>query len=165
MMSQSRFDRWGHEGMPTGEEARRIQEGISRTLSDIVADRYNPIHGLPPSPTVTVVGATEVKTAFEPGGGRGWQRERPIESPMPNGSFIERVVGGMIDHTLGPALPPPTLASIRAQIQALTSEQRQEMLAKAEARRAKPGYVEEPARAQLRAMLEEAEAAAKEADR
>jgi hypothetical protein len=30
---------------------------------------------------------------------------RPIESPMPNGSFVERVVGGMIDHALGPAVP------------------------------------------------------------
>ena len=77
---------------------------------------------------------------------------------MPNGSFIEGVIGGMIDNALGPALPP-TLASIRAQVLALSSPQRREMLQAMAARKAQPGYVEQPAGAQLRALLEEAEAA------
>jgi hypothetical protein len=37
--------------------------------------------------------------------GRGWSALRPIESPMPKGSFVDRVVGGMIDRALGPAVP------------------------------------------------------------
>ena len=38
----SRYDRWSHADMPTGEELRRIQAGIETTMAAIIADRYNP---------------------------------------------------------------------------------------------------------------------------
>jgi hypothetical protein len=111
----SRYDRWSHDGAPQGEELARIQRGIDQTIRAIAADRYNPT-ALPRAPTVTVVGAPTVG-------------ERPLTSPMPNGSFIEGVIGGMIDHALGPALPQEAMrARLRAQIRALSPEQRAALL-------------------------------------
>jgi hypothetical protein len=83
-------------------DAARIQRGIDATMRAVVADRYNPVLRKP-SPTVTVVGAAPVITAGERG--TGWVEPRPIASPMPKGSFLEGVVGAMIDRALGPALP------------------------------------------------------------
>ena len=79
------------------EEERRVQAGIDATMRAVAADRYNPAlrEG---APRVTVVGAVPVR-------GSGWAEPRPIESPLPKGSFVEGVVGGMIDHALGPAAP------------------------------------------------------------
>ena len=79
------------------EEERWVQAGIDATMRAVAADRYNPAlrEG---APRVTVVGAVPVR-------GSGWAEPRPIESPMPKGSFVEGVVGGMIDRALGPAAP------------------------------------------------------------
>ena len=87
-------------------DAARIQRGIDATMRAVVADRYNPAHRKP-SPTVRVVGAAPVtaEAPLAPERGTGWAEPRPIESPMPKGSFVEGVVGRMIDNALGPALP------------------------------------------------------------
>jgi hypothetical protein len=138
----SRYDRFSHADMPGAEENRRIQAGIDAVMRDVIADRYNPINSLPKAQTVTVANAPRVTTAGEE---RGWADEKPLASPMPNGSFIESVHGAMIDHHLGPALP--ALASIRATIQALSSAQRAEMLRSP------------TLRPELRVLIEEADAA------
>jgi hypothetical protein len=138
----SRYDRFSHADMPGAEENRRIQAGIDAVMRDVIADRYNPINSLPKAQTVTVANAPRVTTAGEE---RGWADEKPLASPMPNGSFIESVHGAMIDHHLGPALP--ALTPIRATIQALTPEQRGALLRSS------------GLRPELRAMLMEAEAA------
>jgi hypothetical protein len=158
----SRYDRWSGADMPQGEELRRIQAGINRTLSDIVADRYNPVHGLPPSPTVTVVGAAEVKEPFEPGAGRGWAEPRPITSP-PGQEAIERLVNAALPH--GPQFKSAAdpLDAMRAQIRGLSPEQRAQTLKHLETRKGQPFYLE------IKALLEEgieaAKGPAKEADR
>jgi hypothetical protein len=84
---------------PTEQE---IQAGILKTMSEVVARPYNP-NALRAPENVKVANAPV--TAGEPGRGSGWQKERAIESPMPKGSFVEGVIGGMIDRALGPAAP------------------------------------------------------------
>jgi hypothetical protein len=86
---------------PTDAE---IQAGILRSMRDVVARPYNP-NALRRPDRVGVANAPEAVTAGEPKRGTGWAKEAPIESPMPKGSFIEGVVGGMIDRALGPAVP------------------------------------------------------------
>lgn len=89
----SRFDRWSHADMPGAEENRRIQAGIDAVMRDIIADpRKNPT-AMPPSETVTVVGAPKVVTAGE----RGWQEEQPLTSP-PGQDVIERLVNAELPH-------------------------------------------------------------------
>jgi hypothetical protein len=83
-----------------------IQQGILRSMREVVARPYNP-NALRAPPTVRVANAPEVTTAGEPKRGTGWQEEKPLKSPMPKGSFIEGVVGGMIDAHLGPAQAKP----------------------------------------------------------
>lgn len=88
-------------------DAARIQRGIDATMRGVIADRYDPTRR-EPAPTVTVAGAMRMKDGGElniiPRSG-GWAEPRPIESPVPKGSFVEGVIGGMIDRTLGPAVP------------------------------------------------------------
>jgi hypothetical protein len=150
----SRYDRWSHADMPQGEELRRIQAGINRTFADVVADRYNPT-AMPPSERVTVVGAPQVTTAFDPEIGRGWQRERPITSP-PGQEAIERLVNAAL-----PPGPAQQLEGIRVTIVRMGPEERERALAWLAGRNDHPFYAE------VRAMLEEEEAErpAKEADR
>lgn len=89
------------------EDRARIQQGIDAAMRGVITDRYHPSRR-EPAPTVTVAGAVPVKDRFppEPVPVRrgGWAPERPLTSPMPNGSFVEGVVGAMIDHVLGPAV-------------------------------------------------------------
>jgi hypothetical protein len=153
----SRYDRWSYADMPEGAELARIQRGISETMGKIISDRYNPANSLPPSPTVTVVGATEAKTAFEPGGGRGWQRERPITSP-PGQEAIERLVNAAL-----PPGPAQQLEGIRVTIGRMSPEQRARCLADLEGRKDHPFYAQ--VKAMLKEGIEEAEGPAKEADR
>ena len=61
----SRYDRWSHAEMPSGEELARIQRGINATMGAIIADRYSPHTVLPRSETVTVASAPKVVTAGE----------------------------------------------------------------------------------------------------
>lgn len=136
--------------MPQGEEFRRIQAGIDATMRAIIADPRKDPTAMPPSPTVTVVGATEVKTAFDPGGGRGWQRERPITSP-PGQDAIERLVNAAL-----PPGPAQQLEGIRVTIARMGPEERERALAWLAGRNDHPVYAE------VRAMLEKG--AAKEAD-
>jgi hypothetical protein len=134
----SRYDRFSSADMPEGAELARIQRGIDATMGAIIADRYNPINSLPPSGTVTVIGATEVKTAFDPGGGRGWVEPRPITSP-PGQDAIERLVNA--------ALPHPGMEQIKAQIGALTPAQRVQLLRQIE-------VSTDPRAAELKALVE-----------
>jgi hypothetical protein len=78
-----------------------IQAGILKSMSEVVARPYNP-QALNAPATVKVANAPVVVTAGESKRGSGWQDEKPLESPMPKGSFIEGVVGGMIDAALPP---------------------------------------------------------------
>jgi hypothetical protein len=149
----SRYDRFSYADMPEGAELARIQRGINDTMRAIVTDRYNPANSLPPSPTVTVVGATEAKTAFEPGGGRGWAEPRPITSP-PGQEAIERLVNAAL-----PPGPAQQLEGIRVTIGRMSPEQR------AHASAWLAGRNDHPLCADVRAMLEEAEGPAKEAGR
>jgi hypothetical protein len=92
----SRYDRWSHDGAPSAEENRRIQAGIDDCMRSVISDRRKDPTSLPPSPTVTVVGAVEVKEPFEPRG-TGWAEPRSIESP-PGQSAIERLVNAALPH-------------------------------------------------------------------
>jgi hypothetical protein len=83
---------------PTEQE---IQQGILKSMSEVVARPYNP-NALRAPENVKVANAPEVTTAGEPKCGSGWQEEKPLTSPMPKCSFIEGVVGGMIDAALPP---------------------------------------------------------------
>ena len=74
---------------------RAIQAGIDATMRAVIADH---IRGAGPS-------ASPRSAIAEPVRGTGWQKETPLVSPVPKGSFIEGVIGGMIDHALGPAVP------------------------------------------------------------
>jgi hypothetical protein len=134
--------------MPEGAELAHVQRGINDTMRAIVTDRYNPTNGLPPSPTVTVVGATEVKTAFDPGGGRGWAEPRPITSP-PGQEAIERLVNAALPH--GPQFKSAAdpLEAMRVQIRGLSPEQRAQTLKHVETRKGQPFYLE------IKALLEE----------
>jgi hypothetical protein len=158
----SRYDRWSYADMPEGAELARIQRGISETMGKIISDRYNPANSLPPSPTVRVEGATEVKTAFDPGGGRGWAEPRPITSP-PGQEAIERLVNAALPH--GPQFKSAAdpLEAMRAQIRGLSPEQRAQTLKHLETRKGQPFYLE--IKALLEEGIEEAEGPAKEADR
>jgi hypothetical protein len=136
-MSGSRYDRWSREGMPTGAEADRIQAGINATMADVVGrDARAP--GLPPSPTVRVAGAVQVT---EPIAGRGWANEVPFASP-PGQDAIERLVNAAL-----PPGPAAGLASIRAQIRALTPAQREQLLGQIKASN-------DPLAGELRALVE-----------
>lgn len=88
---------------PTDQE---IQQGILKSMSEVVARPYNP-NALRRPENTKVANAPVVTTAGEPKRGRGWQEEKPLASPMPKGSFIEGVIGGMIDaaHPHGPGSP------------------------------------------------------------
>jgi hypothetical protein len=87
----SRYDRWSHDGAPSAEDNRRIQAGIDAVMRDIISHRPA---ALPPSPTVTVVGAPKVVTAGEE---RGWAEPAPLASP-PGQSAIERLVNAELPH-------------------------------------------------------------------
>jgi hypothetical protein len=86
---------------PTDAEVARAMD---LTIRAMARDAYNP-NALNPPAIVKVANAPEVVTAGEAKRGTGWANEVPIESPMPKGSFIEGVVGNMIDRALGPAVP------------------------------------------------------------
>jgi hypothetical protein len=34
----TRYDRWSRDGMPSGDDLRRIQSGIDATMRDVIAD-------------------------------------------------------------------------------------------------------------------------------
>jgi hypothetical protein len=126
-------NRWASNGQTPGVlETAAIQAGIDQVMRSVAAERYNPNTVLPP-PTVTVANAPKVVTAEEPAA---------IDLRIPPG---QSAIHALADHYLGPGVPP-TLASIRAQIQALTPEQRATLL------------LSPTLRPELRAMLEEAEA-------
>ena len=89
----SRYDRWSQADMPGAEENRRIQAGIDAVMRDIISDpRKNPT-AMPPSETVTVVGAPKVVTASE----RGWAEQAPLALP-PGQDLIERLVNAALPH-------------------------------------------------------------------
>jgi hypothetical protein len=71
-----------------------IQRGIDAAMRGVIADRWTNPNALRAPDNVKVANAPVVVTAGE---GRGWQKEKALESPMPKGSFIEGAVGGMID--------------------------------------------------------------------
>jgi hypothetical protein len=142
-----------YEGMPEGAELARIQAGISATMSAVVADRYHPSFSQGPAATVKVAGAGVAREPYvDPRLGRGWQREVPLVSPLPNGSFAERVVGAMCDQVLGPVQSP--LETMKAQLRAMTAEQRAETLKAVEGRKGQPFYLE------VRALFDEVGAGA-----
>jgi hypothetical protein len=152
----SRYDRWSHADMPGAEENRRIQAGIDAVMRDIIADPRKDPTAMPPSERVTVVGAPQVTTAFEPEIGRGWQRERPITCP-PGQDAIERLVNAAL-----PPGPVQQLEGIRVTIARMGPEERERASAWLAGRNDHPFYAE------VRAMLEEAiegAASAEEADR
>jgi hypothetical protein len=131
----------------SGDELRRRQAEIDQAMLGVIADarRSNPnAHELPIK--VLPAGATEAKVGVEPPR-RGWQEERPLESPMRTGSFVESVVGGMIDQAFPPS-PAEQLARIKAQLRALTSAQREQLLKECDA--------SGPKGAELKALAEEA---------
>jgi hypothetical protein len=106
--------------MPGAEENRRIQAGIDAVMRDIIADpRKNPT-AMPPSETVTVVGAPKVVTAGE----QGWQAPEPLASPPG-----QAVIAAMCDA----ALPSPRVARMRAQLAKLSPEQQATVLSGIEA--------------------------------
>ena len=74
---------------------RAIQAGIDATMRAVISDH---IRGAGPS-------ASPRSAIAEPVRGTGWQKETPLVSPVPKGSFIEGVIDGMIDNALGPAVP------------------------------------------------------------
>ncbi len=88
---------------PTEQE---IQQGILKSMGEVVRSPYNP-NALRRPEATKVANAPVVTTAGETKRGSGWQEEKPLASPMPKGSFIEGVVGGMIDaaHPHGPGSP------------------------------------------------------------
>jgi hypothetical protein len=78
-----------------------MARAMDKTIREMARDAYNP-NALRRPETTQVANAPMVVTAGEPKRGSGWQDEKPLESPMPKGSFIEGVVGGMIDAALPP---------------------------------------------------------------
>src|SRR5262245_46213986 len=82
--------------------AQEIQAGIARTMGEVVRSASNPQRLIPEAQmqreNVKPTNAPAVQTF-------GWANEKKLESPIPKGSFIEGVVGGMIDRALGPAVP------------------------------------------------------------
>lgn len=84
---------------PTAEELA-IQQGIDRTMRDLIADRYNPVLR-EASPTVTVQSGVRTTQATEllvtPQRGTGWAREIPLASP-PGQDVIERLANTMQPH-------------------------------------------------------------------
>jgi len=83
---------------------RAIQAGIDAAMRGVVKDTFNRAPS-PILPKVTVSGAAPVKEGIPLARGTGWAKEVPLVSPMPKGSFVEGVIGGMIDNALGPAVP------------------------------------------------------------
>jgi hypothetical protein len=94
---------------------QQIQQGIARTMKDVVHDRYQPAIR-PQGQTVRVVGAAEARAPFEPersGNRSGWVEARaigPVSSP-----FEERVINNLIDAHLGPVFPNQAKAQAKAQ--------------------------------------------------
>jgi hypothetical protein len=136
----SRSNRWASDGISPGAlELAMIQRGIDQTIRAVAADRYDPIRSQPSAGTVTVANAPRVAPNPETPSTRSERDE--IDLRIPPG---QNAIRALCDHFLPPA--PPTLASIRASIAAIPSAMRKEML-------------QSPTlKAELRAMLEEAEA-------
>jgi hypothetical protein len=105
----------------SGDELRRIQRGIDQTMRETIAHRpYSPGE-MPASETVRVAGAPVVR-------GTGWQTERELELPVKPGSFLDRVVGGVIDNaTLSPR------EKILRDLRALSPEDREKLKGEIEA--------------------------------
>jgi hypothetical protein len=99
---------------------QQIQQGIARTMKDVVHDRYQPAIR-PPAQTVRVVGAAQARDPFEPEkpiDRSGWREARPLTiSPM--GAFADEVVGRMIDAQLGPVFPNKAEAKAASKPQAV----------------------------------------------
>src|SRR5262245_61065354 len=86
---------------PTEQE---IQAGIDAAMRGVIADRWTNPNALRAPEKVKVANAVQIADE-QPKAARGWVEPAKLESPMPKGSFIEGVVGGMIDRALGPAVP------------------------------------------------------------
>jgi hypothetical protein len=81
---------------PTAEDIA-IQEGIQRTMAEVVRTRgYNP-NALSPPVKVTPVGAVRVAEPKEPVRGTGWQDEIPLREP-PGQDLIERLTNTALPH-------------------------------------------------------------------
>lgn len=63
---------------------------------------------------------------------RGWQEDRPVALPVAPGSFVDGVMGQMIDAAVGPVLSPRE--KLKAGLRALPPAQRAELLAGCDAR-------------------------------
>jgi hypothetical protein len=99
---------WAVAPKQTAED-RAIQLGIDRTMREVTKVEvgrgiYNPAFR-EASPTVTVASGVKTSPGLPLSRGTGWQSERELESPLPNGSLAERVVGALCDQALGPAVP------------------------------------------------------------
>jgi hypothetical protein len=84
---------------PTAEELA-IQEGIDRTMRDVIGDRYNPVLRAP-SLKVAVQSGVQTTQATEllvtPPTRWGWAKEIPVTSP-PGQDVIERMVNAALPH-------------------------------------------------------------------
>jgi hypothetical protein len=82
-----------------------IARALERTLREMRGDRYTNPQQLRAPERTQVANAPRVVDGDEPKRGSSFQEPAKLESPMPKGSFVEGVVGGMIDNALGPAVP------------------------------------------------------------
>jgi hypothetical protein len=98
---ENRYDRWSHDGAPSGDDARRIQEGINAAMRETIKNPPNP-NRLNTPQTVRVANAPVVTSVPE---GRGFIEPKPLESPSAKGSQVNDVIAGLADKFLGPATP------------------------------------------------------------
>jgi hypothetical protein len=98
---ENRYDRWSHDGAPSGDDARRIQEGINAAMRETIKNPPNP-NALRRPEKVGVANAPRVVDADEPKRGTGWQEEKPLEPVVKPGSMEERVMSNLIDQALPP---------------------------------------------------------------
>ncbi len=98
----SRYDRWSHDGAPTGADLARIQRGIDATMRDVVRRdaRHNP-QAVGNPQRVAPAGASQVVDTPTPQGvGSGWAPFRPLESP-PGQDAIERIANALAGPVRG----------------------------------------------------------------
>ena len=103
---------WNEGGLPVrsrplsaSEVDPRVLDEITRTMRQVVGRdaRHNP-NAIGQLDKVMPAGAVPVTDG--PSLTPGWAREIPIEPPIRPGSMAERVIDGMIDQALGPAVRP-----------------------------------------------------------
>jgi hypothetical protein len=91
---------------PTAEDLA-TQRAINKTMEAVVANRYDPTARPIPEHQMKEMTTKPLpylgnELLIAPPKRTGWVEPTPLASPVPKGSFIEGVIGGMIDNALGP---------------------------------------------------------------